>query len=142
MSVPYEKTFELDAAVSGTNNYFTLRFPARGTLTKIVCVQLSGVNAGFELDIYNSEEPVNDAEEGSSSAGEETFSSDAYKIIPTQDVAALGKVQMMGGDHEYPYKNQDGTACLHIRKLYARIRPKGTGIKDFQLTLAVETPEQ
>jgi hypothetical protein len=140
LAIPYEKTFELLAAASAANNYFELRFPARGTLRKIVCVQLAGVEAGFELDIYNSQEPVDDAEAGSSSAGEETFSDDAYKVIPTQQVAAAGKVELM--NCEYPYKNQDGTATRHIRKLWARIRPAGSGEKDFQLTLAVEMPDQ
>ena len=98
------------------------------------------MQAGFTFDLFNSEEAMNDAEAGSSSAGAATFSEDAYKIIPTQVVAANGKVELM--NCEYPYKNQDGSACTHIRRLYARIRPAGSGEKDFQLTLIVETPEQ
>lgn len=139
MGAPYEKTFEFTGVESGEDNWLEMRWPGRGILVKVVCVQLSGVEAGFELDLLNSREPMGDAEAGSSSAGEQDHSIDAYKVIPTQVVAANGKVALF--DVEYPYVNQDGTPTDIKRRIYARIKPAGTGGKEFQLTLAMNTPD-
>lgn len=139
MASPYEKTFELDAAASNDDNYYVLRYPSRGYLLRISCVQLSGNNEGFELDIFNSKEPMDDAAAGSSSAGDQVHSSDAYKVLPTQVAAANENIELMGV--EYAYANRDGHPSLWPRFLYARIRPAGSGAKDFQLTLVQNPPE-
>lgn len=145
MSIPYEKSFDLPACESGQDNHFELRFPGRGTLIKLIAVQASGAAAGFTVDIYNSQRPMvaAGAEEGSgSSETAADFDASNYKILPTQDDSETpGKIELLGNYHEYPYVNRDGGPTDNFRKVYARVRPTGTGAKDFQLTLGMLPPE-
>jgi hypothetical protein len=145
VTVQYEKTFDLAGCVSGVDNFFELRFPARGELNKLIIVQASGAGDGFEFDLYNSRNPLDaaTAAEGSSSSAESaTFDAANYKIIPTQIVAAAAlSLELLGATHIYPYANRDGSPTNMKRFLYIRIKPTGSVDKDFQLTLGMLPPD-
>lgn len=145
MGTPYEKSFEVPAVTSGEDNHVQLRYPPRGELNKIIVKQVSGVLAGFEFDIYNSKSPLENAGlggPGSSSAEAGGFDDANFKVLPTQTVAAPGAAkEMLGTDHTYPYCNRDGSPSNLQRFIYIRIKPSGTGQKDFQVTLGMQPPE-
>jgi hypothetical protein len=81
MSTPYEKTVVTTPLNAGADNWVTFPFMHRGQLTKITIKQTSGVDAGFDMDIFNSMH----AQDG---AG---YDKEAYKVLPTQTVVSGGR---------------------------------------------------
>lgn len=145
MATPYEKSFQVDGCESGEDNHVQLRYPPRGDLNKVIVKQVSGALQGFNFDIYNSKQPLENAGiggPGSSSAEAAGFDDEAYKVLPTQSVAAAAATkEMLGTDNIFPYCNRDGGPSNLQRFIYIRIKPLGTGQKDFQVTLGIQPPE-
>lgn len=135
----YERDWELTAE-GGQDNFYTLDFPHRGDIVRLIAKQVGGEAQGYSLDLYSSQEILPEVQsESSSGAGNPPIDPDLFEIIPTQSVGVGGtKVELKGV--EYGYCNRDGTPSVPEKKIYLRITPGGTGTKVFQLVLAQKPP--
>ena len=135
MSTPYTKSVQFEAT-SGEDNYIPINFPHRGKLTRVFVKQIDGVEAGFEIDLFNSALPGENVESSASAAA--VFDSGAYQIFPTQTTD--GDSRLLQDNVGYPYRNVDGTYTTPIRKLHLRINPTGTLTKTFEITMTAIGP--
>jgi hypothetical protein len=62
--------------------------------------------------------------------------SDFADVVADPDVVDIAENSSVS----VAYQNRDGTPTLPQRFLYLWIKPKGTGAKNFALTVTVETP--
>lgn len=126
MGIPYEKTLHIEA-VSGVRSVHKLAFPHRGVLRRFAVVQQSGNLDGFTAALYNSNKVS------------EVADAHQYNIIPAESVPAGEAVLALHG-LQHGYVNQDGTPSLPQRWLYLELTVNGSGTKEFDVTLAQESP--
>lgn len=127
------KTF---SAPSGEETIVPIPMPHRGTLRGYTLVQLDGAKAGFEADLYAS----NQETEPNASLPAEAFHvlslSDFADVLADSDVVDIAE----NTNVNVAYLNRDGTPTNPQRYLYLWITPAGSGSKNFVLTVTVETP--
>jgi hypothetical protein len=127
------KTF---SANSGAETIVAVSMPHRGVLRGYQLVQRTGAKAGFDADLYSS----NQETEPNASLPAESFHvlslSDFADVVADPDVVDIAE----NSNVNVAYINRDGTPTNPQRYLYLWIKPAGTGSKDFALTVTVETP--
>lgn len=127
------KTF---SATSGQETIVPIPMPHRGVLRGYQLVQRTGAKAGFEADLYAS----NQEKEPNASLPAESFHvlslSDFADVVADPDVVDIAE----NSNVNVAYVNRDGTPTNPQRYLYLWIKPSGTGSKNFALTVTVETP--
>jgi hypothetical protein len=127
------KTF---SANSGSETVVPIPMPHRGILRGYQLVQRNGAKAGFDADLYAS----NQETEPNASLPAEAFHvlslSDFADVVADPDVVDIAE----NTNVNVAYLNRDGTPTNPQRYLYLWIKPKGTGSKNFVLTVTVETP--
>lgn len=137
MITAFEKQFEVEAT-GGQDNFIDLKFPPRGEIGRFIVTQISGSVDGFTADLFSSER-VKNAGSSSSASHDGADSPEVYRILPTLTAAdTVEKAETF--DVEHPYRNQDGTPTNPVKKLYLKLRPGGTGVKQFQVALAARLP--
>lgn len=123
-------------AASGTETVIPVPMPHRGILRGYSLVQRTGAKAGFEADLYSS----NQETEPNASLPAEAFHvlslSDFADVINDPDVVQIAE----NSNVNVAYMNRDGSPSNPQRYLYLWIKPSGSGNKDFVLTVTVETP--
>lgn len=123
-------------ATSGTETIVPVKMPHRGVLRGYQLVQRNGAKAGFEADLYSS----NQETEPNASLPAESFHvlslSDFADVVADPDVVDIAE----NSNVSVAYLNRDGTPTNPQRYLYLWIKPAGTGSKNFALTVTVETP--
>ena len=143
MSHPYTRLLQVSAE-SGQDNYFEIPFLHRGTINNLRVVQVTGDIDGFNLDLYNSKKPMEEAvaNAGGSSSSRSavaTLDDRVYQIIPTQSTE-YDLIEVGDGSQEWTFRNVDGTYTNPVRKLYLRLNPEGAGVKVFELSLTGVEP--
>lgn len=139
MPTPYTSGPHILEAEGGQEVCITIKAPHRGAIRTIKFDQVAGTEADCDFEVYTkaaacppgssqSSESLSEASEGPRSAysifGEKSRSSGS-PFIET--------------DKTYPFRNQDGTFSVPVRKLYVALRPDGSGAKQFALTLEMDT---
>jgi len=123
-------------AASGVETVVPVKMPHRGILRGYVLVQTTGADNKFEADLYSS----NRATEPNASLPAEAFHvlslADFADVVADPDVVAIAANSSIA----VAYHNRDGGPSLPQRFLYLRIKPNGTGNKNFVLSVTVETP--
>lgn len=124
------------SANSGAETVVAIPMPHRGILRGYSIVQRTGAKAGFEADLYAS----NQQTEPNASLPAESFHvlslSDFADVISDPDVVDIAENSSIN----VAYVNRDGTPTNPQRYLYLWIKPAGSGSKDFAMTVTVETP--
>lgn len=127
------KTFSAD---SGQETVISVPMPHRGILRGYTLVQRTGAKAGFEADLYSS----NQSKEPNASLPAESFHvlslADFADVVDDPDVVDIAE----NTNVNVAYLNRDGSPSNPQRFLYLWIKPAGSGSKDFALTVTVETP--
>lgn len=127
------KTF---SANSGSETVVPIPMPHRGVLRGYTLVQRTGAKAGFEADLYSS----NQETEPNASLPAESFHvlslSDFADVVADPDVVDIAE----NSNVNVAYLNRDGSPTNPQRYLYLWIKPGGSGSKNFVLTVTVETP--
>lgn len=124
------------SAASGQETVVPIPMPHRGILRGYTLVQRTGAKAGFEADLYSS----NQEKEPNASLPAESFHvvslSDFADVVVDPDVVDIAENNSIN----VAYLNRDGNPTSPQRYLYLWIKPAGSGSKDFALTVTVETP--
>jgi len=134
MPAPYSKSFEIEVT-GGVEEHVALSFPHRGTIKQVRMVQVEGTEEGFDFDLYNSRQPMENAEGESESDAGSFVDPRTCQIIPTQDTA--GDSVVIDSPNGYPYCNADGSISVPEKFVYLRLSADGTGAKTFQLSLTM-----
>jgi len=123
-------------APSGTETIVPVKMPHRGILRGYALVQTTGGDNKFEADLYSS----NQETEPNASLPAEAFHvlslADFADVVADPDVVAIAE----NSNINVAYLNRDGSPSNPQRFLYLRIKPNGSGSKNFVLTVTVETP--
>ena len=123
-------------APSGSETVVPVKMPHRAILRGYALVQTNGNDDKFEADLYSS----NQATEPNASLPDEAFHvlslADFADVVSDQDVIAIAE----NSNVNVAYLNRDGSPSNPQRFLYLRIKPNGSGSKNFVLTVTVETP--
>ena len=123
-------------APSGSETTVPVKIPHRAILRGYALVQTTGADNKFEADLYSS----NQETEPNASLPAEAFHvlslADFADVVSDQDVVAIAE----NSNVNVAYLNRDGSPSNPQRFLYLRIKPNGSGEKDFVLTVTVETP--
>lgn len=138
-ATPYEKEFEL--TVEDGVNQFEIRFPHRGVITKMVCVQAAGVLGGFRMELFNSRRALTEVSESSASTAANPSSAPANFQIGEALVAAAGVDVAAVHGVSYGYTNRDGSPSNGVRRLYVHIHCPDPLPKVFQVTLCADTSD-
>lgn len=124
------------SANSGSETIVPIPMPHRGILRGYQLVQRTGAKAGFEADLYAS----NQETEPNASLPAESFHvlslSDFADVVADPDVVDIAE----NSNVNVAYLNRDGSPSNPQRYLYLWIKPSGSGSKNFALTVTVETP--
>lgn len=125
------------SANSGSETVIPIPMPHRGILSGYTLVQRNGAKAGFEADLYSS----NQETEPNASLPAESFHvlslSDFADVVADPDVVDIAENTSV----KVAYLNRDGSPSVPQRYLYLWIKPAGTGSKNFALTVTVEVPK-
>jgi hypothetical protein len=124
---PYTKEFTLTATGGATASVEELRFPARGTLKRIIASVTNGVGAAGTtgtIKLFSSEDGADD--------------NDPIYLIAT--ITLTGNVYDSGAVG-IDYTNREGSHSVQVRKLYARIELADSGPKTAVVSLTVEQPQ-
>ena len=123
-------------APSGSETTVPVKIPHRAILRGYALVQTTGADNKFGADLYSS----NQETEPNASLPAEAFHvlslADFADVVSDQDVVAIAE----NSNVNVAYLNRDGSPSNPQRFLYLRIKPNGSGEKDFVLTVTVETP--
>lgn len=123
------------SATSGQETVVPIPMPHRGILRGYSLVQRTGAKAGFEADLYAS----NQETEPNASLPAESFHvlslSDFADVVADPDVVDIAENTSIN----VAYLNRDGSPTNPQRYLYLWIKPGGSGSKNFALTVTVET---
>jgi hypothetical protein len=126
-AAPYTRQFDDIAIVGGTASVHTLGYPHRGILRRLNAVIVNGDGAsgvGGTLQLFSAEV--------------DAANPDMMKLI--KEFTLSGNT-FASGDIFTEYKNTEGDACNHVRKLYARVVATGTGSKTISLSLTMAPPQ-
>lgn len=127
------KTF---SATSGQETIVPVPMPHRGILRGYSLVQRNGAKAGFEADLYSSNQETAPNSNLPAEAFHVLSLSDFADVTTDPDVVDIAE----NTNVNVAYVNRDGTPTLPQRYLYLWIKPAGTGSKNFVLNVTVETP--
>jgi hypothetical protein len=122
-------------APSGSETVVPVKMPHRAILRGYALVQLTGANNKFEADLYSSKQDKTPNSTLPAEAFHVLSLSDFADVVSDQDVVAIAA----NSDVNVAYLNRDGSPSNPQRFLYLRIKPNGTGSKNFVLTVTVET---
>ena len=123
-------------APSGTETVVPVKMPHRAILRGYALVQLTGADNKFEADLYSSKQDTAPNSTLPAEAFHVLSLSDFADVVSDQDVVAIAE----NSDVNVAYLNRDGSPSNPQRFLYLRIKPNGSGSKNFVLTVTVETP--
>lgn len=146
--VPYEMPPQGGLiAPGGQDTCFTLDFPSRAVISKIIIKQLSGAPVDFTATLYNKQHAC-DGSAGSDSLGETrgVVPSELYKVTPDLGSDSAGYLEYFSdtssGGHGFVFFNQDNDPndrrLGNPRKIYLKLSPQGSGDKEFAIALAGE----
>ena len=127
------KTF---SAASGQETVIPVPMPHRGILRGYALVQTNGADNKFEADLYSSKQDTTPNSALPAEAFHVLSLADFADVVSDQDVVAIAE----NSDVNVAYLNRDGSPSNPQRFLYLRIKPNGSGSKNFVLTVTVETP--
>jgi len=149
MSVPYECTPQAGFVVApGATETFTIDFPSRSVISKIIVIQTDGVPANFSTILFNNAVAA-DGTNQSESVGDYQglLPPDLYRVTPTL-TATAGKLiyfsETANGGHGFVFFNQDKDTMPNRlgnpHRLYLQITvPAGGGGNcTFAVTIAGE----
>lgn len=125
-AAPYTRQFDDLALVGGTPSVHTLGYPHRGILRRLNAVITNGdlaAGTGATLQLFSEEV--------------DATTPDMTKLIKEFTLASN---TYTSGDIDTEYKNTEGDACNHVRRLYARVLATGTGSKTLSLSLTMSSP--
>lgn len=127
MSRPWSKTYRSLQAAGGTKTVFTLPFPSRCRISRVVVTQVSGGDrAAFTAKLFDNRLPATDGS-GSSGGGDPAG---VYEAAPVT-YQPLAELQGVDGDATYRweygflYENQDG---------------HGPSSREYQIYLEIDLP--
>lgn len=129
---PYVKVFDdLENADAGAPNLYTLRFPGRGTLRRVL-VELGDTSS-------------DSASEGGSGGSIDIYSRlvdpdapDPMYLIYHGEFDGAG---FSSGELDIQYANSEGGPSNIVRLLYAVLTPGGTGTRAPRISLTMESPQ-
>jgi hypothetical protein len=123
-------------ATSGTETTVPVKMPHRGILRGYALVQTTGGDNKFDADLYSSNRETAPNSTLPSEAFHVLSLADFADVVSDPDVVAIAE----NSNINVAYLNRDGGPTLPQRFLYLRIKPNGSGSKNFVLTVTVETP--
>lgn len=142
MATPYQSgPHQLIVSTTGAeeDTCHEIRVPHRAVIKTIKFEQTVGAGVTCDFEVYSKRAACNP--DGASGSSQSSADSDcppaAYSVFGKKDVVA--GVQFIETDGNYPYRNQDGTYSVPIRKLYVRVRPAVAGDYEFCLTFEMIT---
>lgn len=127
------KTF---SAVSGQETVVPVPMPHRGILRGYSLIQVDGGDNKFDADLYSSNQQTAPNSNLPAEAFHVLSLADFADVVADPDVVAIAE----NTNVNVAYMNRDGTPVDAKRFLYLRIKPNGSGTKNFILTVTVETP--
>lgn len=124
---------------AGQDTVIRVPFPGRSLITKLVIAQIGGIAAAFSAEMFNNE--VLDAAplSASDSEGEDTgiIPDECWAIAPLMNSDANGLLKYFNAAGElYGFYSHTKTPEQEIgrdRNLFIRIRPSGSGDKEYCL---------
>lgn len=148
MSIPYECTPQGGFVVNaGATETFTIDFPSRSVISKIIVIQTDGTPANFSVVLFNNAIAAGGTDQ-SESVGDYQgdLPPDLYRVTPTLSATA-GKLlyfsETSNGGHGFVFFNQDKDTMANRlgnpHKLYLQITvPGSSGDATFAVTIAGE----
>lgn len=132
---PYTSGPHIIEVEGGQETCIQLRTPHRGRIVAIKMEQLAGADVACDFELFTS---IKACPPGNSLSSESLSESvegprSAYSVFGTKQMIAGTPVHE--NEHEYYFTNQDGTPTNPQRHLYLAMRPEGSGIKQFALTM-------
>jgi hypothetical protein len=150
-SVPYEIHPQAGLACTGSSHgVFTIGFPSRSTIRKIVISQTVGTPVNFTAAFYNRRDVTFLHDESESLSGTQhgqigLLPPDLYRVTPDLFGIAGSLIYFAGVvDHNlgFLFFNQDtnvlGDQKGNQRLIYLRLSPSGSGAQEFSISLAGE----
>jgi hypothetical protein len=127
------KTF---SANSGVETIVPIPMPHRGILRGYTLIQRDGTKTTLAADLYSS----NRESAPNSSLPAETFH--VLNLVSAATITADADVVdiVANPNTNIAYLNRDGSPSNPQRYLYLAIKPTGTGVKNFVLSVTIETP--
>jgi hypothetical protein len=116
------------SAPSATETVVTLKVPHRGVLRGYSLTQTSGANVGASAALFTSKQDT---------APNSTLPAEAFHIL---DITLGSTSKVDNHDLNVAYLNRDGSPTNAQRYLYLKITPAGSGIKNFVMSVTIETP--
>jgi hypothetical protein len=110
--------------------------PHRGILRGYSLVQTTGGDDKFNADLYSSNQETAPNASLPAEAFHVLSLADFADVLTDPDVVAIAENSSIN----VAYLNRDGGPTLPQRFLYLRIKPNGSGDKNFVLSVTVETP--
>lgn len=152
MTTPYTSGPHILEAQGGLESCFEIRAPHRGAIRAIKFEQIDGAPADCEFSVLTKRaacgqlgSPGQIGSSGSSFSSASSESLDESQQGPRSAYSIFGTKTMTAGQAfgefnvEYPFRNNDGTPTNPVRRLYPVLRPGGSGLKQFALTLEMDT---
>jgi hypothetical protein len=129
---PYTKMFdELATADAAAPNLYTLRYPGRGTLRRVI-VELGDTDS-------------DSASEGGSGGSIDLYSREVDPDAPDQMYliyrGEFDGAHFNSGELDVKYSNSEGGPSNIVRLLYAVLTPGGTGTRTPRISLTMESPQ-
>lgn len=132
--VPVQSVAAVEAT-SGEDNWFELGAPARGFLHRLRILQIGGVAAGYEFELYSKIAEGDEDQDLFSLTGPLTVdNNERLGIFPAPGTTIHSATPAV------PYVNGHREVATPVRLLYLRVHPEGTGDKDFQAVLVTSNP--
>lgn len=125
------------SATSGAETVVPIPMPHRGILRGYTLVQRNGAKAGFEADLYSSNQETTPNATLPAESFHVLSLSDFADVVSDPDVVDIAE----NTSTSVAYLNRDGTPSAPQRYLYLWIKPNGSGSKNFVLTVTVEVPK-
>jgi hypothetical protein len=142
---PYTSGPHIVEADGGEETRIMLRTPHRGRIKSVKFEQIAGTPAACAFELYTSvlAAPPGEPSSGSLDMPSESLSESVQG--PRSAYSVFGEKNMNSGavfaeyEKDYVFRNADGTSTNPQRRLYLAVRPDGSGVKQFALTLEMET---
>lgn len=126
---------------AGQYNCIELPAPSSGEVVRFVVKQIDGFDDGFEYDVLDRKGACEGEAAVSSSFDDiDLLDKEAHSILGHQVVAGTLSTHY---DKKFGYQNQDEQDIRRTPKtrIYADIRPNGSGDKTFQIAYSIEPIE-
>ena len=149
---PYVSGPHVVECYGGGETRVELRVPHRGVIRGIRFEQIAGEDSNCKFELYTSRRAAPPEPVQLSSSSGASFPADgsseslneavdgaraAYSVFGEKQFTVGGPI--VENQYSHMYSNQDGTPTNPQRKLYLALRPESFGLKQYALTLIIET---